>query len=451
MNTPLPFFAPSADRPLCIGLVGLGLSTRSAYEYLKDTGAIFSVRDKRTSLPDALLPRGIRKLHLGDGYLGDIDEDILILSPSVHPHLPQLTKAKTHGVILTTECEIFYRLYGRELYAVTGSDGKSTTVSIAHKLLQAGAHYERVLIGGNIGTPLISLLGSNDSNSACVAELSSFQLMHATPNAKRAIVTNLTPNHLDVHASLEEYYNAKIGLLNLAKEPILNADDAVLLSHNTRRDLYAVYTASRRELPHAEHAFRLEKDGITRDRELLVRADVLHRFSSLFCKNLLAAIALCDGAIDRATLKEAINDLTPLPHRAEAVCTLGGVRYVDSSADTTPTRTAATLSDTEGEVILLAGGRGKGVGYEPVIPALSRVRHAVLYGENRERIAEVLRNAHCSTTLTDTLKQAVFIARELAQTGDTVLLSPMSTSHDQYTDYLARAEDFRAALEALKE
>ncbi len=451
MNAPLPFFVPCADRPLSVGLIGLGLSTLSAYEYLKDTGAIFSVRDKRTTLPDALVPHGIKKMRLGAGYLEDIDEDILILSPSVHPHHPKLTEAKARGVILTTECKMFYRLYDGELYAVTGSDGKSTTVSIAHKLLNAGGCYDRALLGGNIGTPLISLLGANDKRSACVAELSSFQLMHATPKAKRALITNLTPNHLDVHTSLEEYYNAKISLLNMADEPILNADDAVLLSYSTRRDLYAVYATKRLDLPRAEHAFLLEKDGITRDGVLLVRADALRPFSSLFCKNLLAAIALCDDKIDRATLAETVANLTPLPHRMETVCTVGGVRYVDSSADTTPSRTAATLSDIDGKIVLLAGGRGKGVSYDPILCALGKVRCAVLYGENREEIAEVLHKTQCSYTLAATLPEAVVIARERAEAGDTVLLSPMSTSHDQYTDYCARAKDFRATLEVLKE
>ena len=444
-------FSPTAaDRPLHVGLVGLGQSTLAAHSYLRAQHAVFSVRDRRHTLPDGLVPSGCARVLLGDSYLDGIDEDVLVLSPSVRPDHPRLTEAAARGVRLTTECELFYSLYAGTLYAVSGSDGKSTTVSIAHRLLQAGGHFSNTLLGGNIGTPLLSLPYRDQMDTVCVAELSSFQLMHAVPCADRALLTNLTPNHLDLHTSPEEYYNVKIDLLKSAKEVVLNADDDKICALLQRDDLYAVYTSGTRPVPRAEHVYRLEKGAVVRDGELLLSAEAMADRPPLFQKNLLAALALCEGKIDRQTLCETVNALRPLSHRAETVCMRDGIRYVDSSADTTPSRTAATLSQTEGPIVLLAGGHGKRVAYDPILPHLSSVRRAVLYGENREEIAEVLRHARCPYTLTDTLSAAVTIARETAEPGDTVLLSPMSTSHDQYADYRARAADFRAAIAALR-
>ena len=434
------------ERPLHVGLVGLGISTLAVYGFLMRPDTVFTVRDQRRALPDGLLPDGIHRTLIGDGYLDHIDEDVLVLSPSVRPDLPMLLAARARGVTVTTECEIFYTLFDGDLYAVTGSDGKSTTASIAHRLLFEGGCYTDPLLGGNIGTPLLSHLQRNAAPDAIVAELSSFQLLHRTPHAKRALITNLTPNHLDVHSSLEEYYHTKLRLLSMAEEPVLNADDPTLFTHALRHNLYAVYGSEGIPLPRAEHTFIFTKEGIVRDGVLLLGAKMLSPFPPLFAKNLLAAIALCDGKISCETLSDTVSRLVPLPHRTETVRTVSGVCYVDSSADTTPSRSAATLSQLGANVILLAGGRGKGVTYDPILSSLPKVRHAVLYGENREEIFEALHTNGCPCTLTDTLSHAVSIASMLAMSGDTVLLSPMSTSHDQYASFHERGRDFQAAV-----
>lgn len=435
----------SHAQPLRVGLVGLGVSTLAVADYFRGDAVLWSVRDKRRAITDASrLPKDT-KMHLGDGYLESIDEDVLVLSPSVRRDTPELLRAEARGCLLTTECELFYRITKGTLFAVTGSDGKSTTASVAHALLSSSGQFSAAHLGGNIGTPLLSLLSGDDRGVAYVAELSSFQLMHAVPRAERALITNLTPNHLDLHSSLEEYYNAKICLLKAAKEPIFNADDPVLAQYASDLPFYASYSLSGKSAPRSEHRFTLKDGALLRDGNVILRAEVLAPFGKMMRQNILAAIALCDGYCPAEALPDAIGRIRPLPHRRETVDTVNGVTYVDSSADTTPSRTAATLSEIISPVVLLLGGRSKGVSLEPLLSALGGVRYAVCYGENRALLCEAL-STRVPTAACETLFDAVALARSVARFGECVLLSPASTSHDQFHNYTERAAAFRDAI-----
>lgn len=436
-------------------LLGLGTSSLALLDFLLARGARVTVRDRRP--PDALplseaelKTRGVR-LVCGEKYLSGIDEELLFRSPGMRPDLAPLLRATARGARLLCESELFSYLSPARFLAVTGSDGKTTTTALAaHILTHARRDRDtRVALGGNIGYPLITELDRLHDRDFAVAELSSFQLMSPHRPPERAVITNLTENHLDWHRDMREYTDAKKSLLGDGTHAVLNAENAVTASFAKEREDKTLFSSRR---AHREliadfspcHTVTEERDMIAYDGEGLFPLSLIPLPGIHNRENVMAAVGLTLPFVCRDALGAAVASFTGVAHRLQPVATVAGVRYYDSSIDSTPTRTAAALAALGGSPILLCGGRGKGLSYLPLVRAVhGRVRALLLFGEAREEIGRAMREAGQPYLTFPTMREAVLHAKQIAREGDAVLLSPACTSFDEFRNFEERGVVFR--------
>ncbi len=444
----LPF--PKGAR---IALIGMGCSNRGVLSLLSHrTDLKLSLRDKKTfdipaTLPFLTPPRII----MGEGYLDGLEEDILFLSPTVKESLPEIQRAKDRGALITSDISFFLLHTVSECFAISGSDGKSTTSTLTSSLLRL--HGEDVFFGGNIGRAASPALIGETPERKSVLEISSFQLMLPHMGTKRALITNLTPNHLDFHSSLEEYYNVKISLLFSTKEPVINTDDSEIVKRTLALMPYVCYTM-KETLPdgmHPQHAYTVRGECVFVDGEEYFPFSALTHRGTLLEKNFLAALALTHGHHTRESALRLAREFVPLSHRCEVIRTLKGVRYYNSSVDSSPSRTYATLSGFSSPVVLILGGRSKGVGFHLLTSLIGQKARAVfLTGENAGEIREAIAPSGVPIYECGTLRECVQGARAVAQYGDAVLFSPASTSFDRYLNFEERGHDFSSLVNQLE-
>ena len=415
---------------------GLGRSGRALITHLVKCGVrVYAFDDaKKEALGDVPLWLSSLGVPLFADGKGEARGDFVFRTPSMRPDHPRLCRAALRGATVMGEVEYFASLCPAPIYAVTGSDGKTTTASMLAALLTASG--KRVYLGGNIGKSLLPFLDEMTERDACVLELSSFQLMDMECPVDTGIVTNLTPNHLDWHTGMAEYAAAKRRLLQLAHRRVLPL---------------GLFTE--------EEAFRFSLDGRA---DFTLKGDTLYGLGIPLCArtdvriegahnllNLLAATAACAHAVPVRAVREVARRFGGAPHRMETVAVRDGVRYVNSSIDTTPSRTAATLraQSGRGRLLLLLGGRGKALPLTPLTDALRGTDTVCfLFGAAREELAAAPREVGCSHALFASLEDAFRAARAEARTGDTVLLSPAATSYDAFADFEARGARFRALV-----
>lgn len=432
-----------------IGLVGLGVSNKGVLSYLEgcEGDLHFTVRTKEKSAETKYAAR------CGEGYLDKIEEDALILSPSVHPKTKEILAAKARGVRILTDAEIFFRDTKARCFAVSGSDGKSTTTALLAHLLCA-AFKKEIPAAGNIGRALTPLLRSEPYAVAC--ELSSFQLSHYAPKAERAVITNLSPNHLDFHESLEDYENAKARLYERCVHAAVCLDGVGSLPL-LKKPPFSVYSLEKTETDmakcKADFAYYIKNDAVYENGRRFFPLSFFPLSGRHNLYNLLAAYALGAGIFTSETAMEA-RSFRPLAHRSQTVGTIGGVRFIDSSIDSSPSRTAQTLAALSSPVILLLGGKGKKLPLHPLLaPLFEKCRGAVCFGPfGKEAHAFLSENGYegllppPKAGLADAFTAALALARE----GDTVLLSPGATSFDEFENFAARGEFFRRLVEEQK-
>ncbi len=444
-----------------VSVVGIGRANLPLADYLLSEGARVTVHDRtpRASLSAAALSlerRGAR-LCLGEGYLDALSDEVIFRTPGIPSTHPALVAAQRRGALLSDEAELFMALCPAKILGITGSDGKTTTATLTHRILKEeyGGAGVSVYLGGNIGVSLFPVLPRIRPSDLVVMELSSFQLEGITPRVARACITNLTENHLDHHGDLDTYLRAKSAILSGAV-PILSGDCARTralartlprpLLFSSERTPSALFS----EIPDAHRCFcvvdgalsSVSPDGVTRR---LLPLDAVRLCGRFNLANILAACALCDGLVGGESLLSAVSTFDGVPHRMQTVRTLSGVRYINSSIDTTPTRTAATLSAMDVPPIVICGGRGKGLSYAPLASALlGMARAAVFTGEDGKAMQAALSSldpdfpAIYRTAFSD----AVNAARAIARAGDTVLLSPAATAFDAFLNYEQRGRAF---------
>ncbi|MBO7303680.1 MAG: UDP-N-acetylmuramoyl-L-alanine--D-glutamate ligase [Clostridia bacterium] len=437
-----------------VGLLGLGKSNLGVYSYLSRHFPTLSFTVRADKLSDGV-PEWAERLLIGDRAFSDIDEDILFLSPSVRRDCPVLTDAVAREVMLSSDAEFFFQHNESDVYAVTGSDGKSTTVYLTSRLLLGG--YRSALPLGNFGEAMTPHL-DDAPGYATVAELSSFQLNYLKPKSVRCAITNLTPNHLNWHKSFSEYAGAKANILPGAKETVLNYDcpESRKLFAKTRP--YAVISRrlSLRALVREVSAeiYVYEREGrIYINGEPMLDTKKIRAFSDYNVSNFACAMALAYGKYDKELLYGIAEGFGGLPHRCELVGEKDGVRYYDSSIDSSPKRCAATLSRFSGNVILILGGRSKGLDFSELVPPLLRVaRKIIITGECADEIeAALLRDTDFLRSGIKYLKiqdffDAVGAATDSAVSGDAVLLSPAATSFDRFKSFEERGDAFKSFL-----
>ena len=439
---------------------GIGRSHMPLIRLFQEKGALVSARDKRSleELGDngkALQERGVQ-LILGENYLEDLREDIIFRTPGMKYHLPQLEAARKRGAAVTSEMEVFFQLCPCKIYAVTGSDGKTTTTSIIAELLKAQG--KTVHLGGNIGKPLLPEIESIQPEDCAVVELSSFQLISMRESPDVAVVTNLSPNHLDVHKDMQEYIDAKKNILlhqGAFSRTVLNAGNEITASFapQVRGDCWMF----RRGAP-VERGVWCDGETIYVHGQALLPISQIRIPGWHNVENYMAAIAAVWGDVEPQTIRRVAETCAGVEHRAEFVRELRGVKYYNDSIATSPTRViSGMLSLFPQKILLIAGGYDKHIPFEPLGPAVcEKVKTLILLGDTAQKIQDAVQAAPqyqegCPEILrVDNMEQAVAAAAAHAQPGDIVSLSPACAAFDLYPNFEVRGRHYKDIVNGLQ-
>ena len=450
-----------------VAFIGAGVSHKRCIEQFVELGAQVTLCDQKKSLEDfGAYADTLRRLHvrlsLGEHYTdGFAGQDIIMRTPGYEYYKPELQAALQAGTKVTSEVELFFELCPCEIVAVTGSDGKTTTTTLISKMFEAAGR--KVFLGGNIGVALLPQLADVTPEAVAVVELSSFQLISMRVSPKVAVVTNVTPNHLDHHKDMQEYIDAKRNILLWQVPPcraVLGFENEI--SRGMQKDCKGEQVWFTRLHDTDKGAFLRESDDTLCYAEngvvtpILPRAEVklrgLHNV-----ENLLAAIAAVWGRVPVEAMRQVGSTFTGVEHRIEPVRTLDGVTYYNDSIASSPTRTIAGLRSFNQKIILIAGGYDKKIPYEPLAPEiLAHVKTLVLMGATGPRIEAAVRacpgfDESALTILhADSMQHAVELARGAAQPGDVVSLSPASASFDLYPNFEVRGRDYKNIVNNLK-
>ena len=437
-----------------IAVLGLGVSNRPLVRLLLEfgcdvTGCDRTPREKLDTEVLELEQMGC-KLHVGETYLEGVEADILFRTPGMHPGNPAIQALAAKGAQVTSEMEVFFEVCPCTLLAVTGSDGKTTTTTLVSEMLKAAG--KTVWLGGNIGTPLLPLVRQMKETDFAVVELSSFQLMDMKRSPSRAIVTNLAPNHLDVHKDMEEYVEAKKNIFKFQDENgllILNADNAITASftgNGTTRFF------SRRGKGHV----CLEDGIILRGGEKMLKVSDILIPGVHNIENYMAAIAMVEGLVDDDTIRFVARNFGGVEHRIELVRIKDGVRFYNDSIASSPSRTIAGLRSFSEKVILIAGGYDKHIPYDVLGPEVcAHVKKLFLGGATGKLIKEAVEKCPefdpKALEIVDcgTFEPAVRAAAAAAMEGDIVLMSPASAAFDQFKNFMVRGEFYKKLVKEL--
>ena len=442
-----------------VAFCGIGRSHMPLMGLFQQKGAVVSARDKR-QLEDLgengrqLQALGV-KLHLGESYLQGMDEDIIFRTPGMRFHLPELEAARQRGQAVTSELEIFFDLCPCKTYAVTGSDGKTTTTSVIAEFLKAEG--KAVHLGGNIGKPLLPEIGGIGPGDCAVAELSSFQLISMRQSPHVAVVTNLSPNHLDMHKDMQEYIDAKRNIYlhqDAFSRTVLNADNAITagFAPEVRGDAWLF---SRKAAPARGVWCDGEAIYVNGEKVLAVRDIKIPGWHNV--ENYMAAIGAVWGDVSPENIRKVACEFSGVEHRAEFVRELDGVKYYNDSIASSPTRTiSGTLSLYQEKIVLICGGYDKHIPYTPLGPVIcDKVKALVLLGATGPKIEEAVKAApsyapgapellHASS-----MEEAISLARQAAAPGDVVSLSPASAAFDMYPNFEVRGRHFKEIVNSL--
>lgn len=422
-----------------VSLFGFGKSNRAVFEYLEKNFKNLKISIRLQKSTDGL-PNGVR-IFEKDNLFSELSEDLIFVSPSVRRDTEQF-----YGKLLSSDAELFFEKSVGDVFAVTGSDGKSTTTTIAKMLLG-----DKAYAIGNIGVPFTSAI-SYPKGSVFVSELSSFQLMDFAPKTKRAVITNISPNHLDWHKSMEEYVAAKENVLVNCGEPVFFIDDLVSKELYKKHRPFAIASLklSEDEIKSykAETYVYVKQGAIYADgKEILKLADI-SRKEDYNLKNFICAIALSYGYFEYGELSRIAKSFSGLPHRFELIYKINGTRFFNSSIDSSPQRTLSTLSQKTTPYVLLMGGRTKMKNYGILKDLIEKNAHAlVLTGENRYEIYGAVAPLSVPIYIEEDFDTAVACAFDLALNNCDLIFSPASVSYDAFENFEKRGEAFASALE----
>ena len=438
-----------------VAVLGLGVSNRPLVRLLLEygcdvTGCDKTVREKLDREVLELEQQGC-KLSLGEGYLDNIQADLAFRTPGMHPGNPALEALRSKGTEITSEMDVFFRLCPCPILAVTGSDGKTTTTTLIATMLRAQGH--KVWVGGNIGAPLLPNAPRMEKTDYAVVELSSFQLMDMTRSPQVAVVTNLAPNHLDVHKDMQEYVDAKKNIFRFQDASgrlVLNADNAITA---TFRGNGSTQFFSRQ----GKDADCTLEEGVIccQGRKILDTRDILipgvHNV-----ENYMAAILAVRGLVEEETIRQVAKTFGGVEHRIELVRVKDGVRYYNDSIASSPSRTIAGLRSFRQKVLLIAGGYDKHIPYDVLGPEIcDRVKKLYLGGATGPLIRQAVEDApqyvpgkpeimDCGD-----FTSAVLAAARDAREGDVVLMSPASAAFDQFKNFMERGNHYKKLIKEL--
>ena len=446
-----------------IAVIGMGVSNTPLIRTLLRADLKVTVCDKspreRVSEQAQELESLGAALCLGPDYLSNIHKfDLIFRTPGLSPNTPELARAVESGSVLTSEMELFFHLCPCRIIGVTGSDGKTTTTTLISEFLKEAGY--SVYLGGNIGKPLLPDVDGMAPEDVAVVELSSFQLMTMDVSPQVAVFTNLSPNHLDYHHTMEEYTKAKLNIFCHQKP-----EDRAIFNYDNDITRSLAKTAPGRAMLFSRKQ-RLEEGVYLRDgaiwltnemgsREVLPLSDIrlpgVHNI-----ENYMAAIAAVDGLVPDKKVRSVAQRFTGVEHRIELVRELDGVKYYNDSIGTSPTRTMACLDSFNQKLILIAGGYDKGVPFTQLgVEIVQKVKTLILTGDTAGAIRKAVED--CADYLdsglivveTEDLASAVKTARQAAVPGDVVVLSPACAAFDQFKNFMERGKVFKDLVNAL--
>ena len=439
-----------------VTVIGLGISNMPLIDYLLNEGALVSARDRKEydALPDnvrALEAKGV-KLICGEGYLEGIDEEYIFRTPGMRYDTKELSEAVARGSVLTSEMELFFERCPAHMIAVTGSDGKTTTTTLISKMIEK--KFGKVYVGGNIGAPLLPFVDEMTADDWAVLELSSFQLHTMKKSPHIAVITNLSPNHLDYHRDMQEYVDAKKNIFLHMGE---NTKLVLNYKNDPTRELESEAAEGTTVTFFAKEGDVYEKDGAIYygDEKIVDTADILipghHNV-----ENYMAATAAVYPIVGKEIIAELAKTFGGVEHRIELVRVKDGVRYYNSSIDSSPSRTAAALASFDEKVIAICGGKDKGVPFDGLASTLCKgAKKVVLTGATRETIYNALMSCpeygqgHPEIRVEPDFETAVRAAADWAEEGDVVILSPGCTSFDAFPNFMARGNKFKEIVRSL--
>ena len=455
------FFAKLKDKK--IAMCGIGVSNTPLILNFLEKGARVFACDRRTREQIGPMAETLEKagaeLRLGETYLDDLEVDIIFRTPGMSFNLPELEAARKRGIAVTSEMEVFFDLCPATIFAITGSDGKTTTTTLIAKMLEAQG--KRVYMGGNIGNPLLPEIENITADDFVVVELSSFQLISMRKSPDVAVVTNVAPNHLDVHKDMDEYVEAKRNILmhqNAFSRTVLNYDNEITAGF--KANVRGQSLGFSMEGPIKNGAW-LDENGMLHMAYRGIDAPVMHKNDITILgdhnvANYLSAISAVWGYVSISNIRQVAKEFTGVEHRIEFVREIDGVKYYNDSIASSPTRTIAGLKAFEGNVILIAGGYDKKIPFEPMAPyVIDKVKLLLLSGPTAEKIETAIKtneNYKGSPEIVrvQNIDEAVKVARQRAKAGDVVTLSPACASFDAFPNFTARGNHFKRLVENLE-
>ncbi len=440
-----------------ISVCGIGVSNLPLIDFLLDAGALVTARDMKMresfgQIADELEQKGVR-LICGENYLDDIDDEIIFRTPGIRFDKKGFVDAVNNGALLTSEMQVFFEICPCKIIGVTGSDGKTTTTTLISEILKASG--KRVWLGGNIGKPLLPDVEQMKKDDFAVVELSSFQLHTMKKSPDIAVVTNISPNHLDYHVDYNEYINAKKNIYRNRKD--------ILLITNAKNDITTQMATECQgdvigfSVKTAQCDIYEENGFICYNGKRLLNTENILLPGKHNIENYMAAIGATLPYADKKAFGTVAKTFKGVEHRLEFVDEKNGVRYYNSSIDSTPTRTIAALSAfKEKNLIVICGGYDKNLDYAPLAPVLAKkAKCVVLTGACKDKIKTALDNdaifmaSNTPVYEENDFEKAVILASSKAEAGDVVLLSPAAASFDAFKNFMTRGTFFKDTVKKI--
>ncbi len=448
-----------------VAVIGLGVSNLPLLDYLYEKGAKVTVFDERSKeqISEEILYKIINnsfEFSFGKDYLKKLKGfDIIFRSPSCLPTIPELQAEEERGAYITTEIELVLKMTPCKVIGVTGSEGKTTTTTLISEIIKDAGY--KCFLGGNIGIPLFTKISEMRPEDIVVLELSSFQLMGMETSPNISVITNITPNHLNIHSSYDEYIDAKKNIFRYqtAKDIlIINYDNIITKEFGAEAPGKVIYFSSKEKIP---NGFIVDNDIIKRSEEnirehIINTKDIKLRGTHNY-ENICAAIAATKDLVELDSVIDTIKNFQGVHHRLELIRELDGVKWYNDSAATSPTRTIAALNGFSEDVILIAGGSDKNLDYTPIAkPILEHVKKLILIGQTSSKISDAVKDEankqHKNIDIykCNSLQETINLSKQFAKEGDVILFSPASASFDMFKNMYDRGDQFKNLVNNIK-
>lgn len=447
-----------------VAIIGLGVSNMPLLDYMYDKKAnvtIF-VEDDENKIDKNILST-VNKYKCGTSFGKDAlsklkDFDIIFRSPSCLPTRKELMEEKQRGAIVTTEIEMLMKLAPCKIIGITGSDGKTTTTSLVYSILKKAGY--NTYLGGNIGIPIFTKLDEITPEDIIVLELSSFQLMGMEQSPNIGVITNITPNHLNIHKDYQEYIDAKKNIFKYQKENdivVLNYDNEITRKCIREANSKVVLFSGKEKLENGfivdNNTIKQCEDGVRK--HILDTSEVLLRGEHNY-ENIATALAVTKSLVDIDIAIQAVKEFKAVEHRLEFVKEINGSKWYNDSVSSSPTRTIAGLNSFNEDIVLIAGGYDKNLDYTPIAkPILAKVKTLILLGQTSGKIFEAVKREeekegkNIDIHMCETLEETVNLAKKLSKPGEVVLFSPASASFDLFKNFADRGEKFKKLVNQL--